>query len=435
MTRETVMRIVELEISKIRVEKRIREDTGEIEALAGAIEEKGLLQPITVSSDMRLLAGGRRLLAHQHLKRTHIRAIIRDLTDSIDAEEVELVENVARKDLTWQEEARLQYRIYRKRKDKDRKWSQEKQARVTGRQQPEIHRLLELGEALEGGDNELEKCVTKDQAWKVYKALDEEMGKQALREMLERDSGFRSTSIPEWASRAYIIGNCLEEMPKIQSESFHFAEVDPPYGVDLDKRKSRNTDDNMSEYNEWDDFEVQFTLVAQEVYRLLKPDSFAVFWYGMSWHTEVMAILRKVGFAIPDIPCVWTKPGSGQTASPDTTLGSCYEPFFLARKGKPKLAKVGRGNVFDFKPLHPTIKRHPTEKPCHMLRDILTTVCFPGSTILVPFLGSGVTLQAAQVEGHNAMGWDLSEEYRRKFLEAMSETIETEEVEEEEEDA
>lgn len=426
-----MMKIVELKVEEIKHDKRIRQDFGEIEALAGVIQEKGLLQPITVAPNMRLMAGERRLLAHKHLGLQTIKAIIREPSDAVDGEEVELIENVARKDLTWQEEARLQFRIFTKRKSKNRKWSQELQARLTGRQQPEIHRLLGLGEALEIGDTELENIETKEQAWKVYKALDEEAGQQALREMLERSDTHQKLGTPEWAAGAYRIGNALEEMASM-SEVAHFAEVDPPYGVDLDRRKSRNEDEQkMKTYQEWEDFEAKMALTAKLTYQALKPHSFAVFWYGMSWHYEIMKILREAGFAIPDIPAVWTKGGSGQTASPDTTLGSCYEPFFLARKGQPKLVKPGRGNVFEFRTLHPTVKTHPTEKPIALLEEIISVCCFPGSTILVPFLGSGVSLRAAYKLGHKGFGWDLSSTFRDSFLLSMSKPVEEGDEEEE----
>jgi ParB family chromosome partitioning protein len=54
-------------ISKIRVGERIRKDMGDIDALAASIEALGLLQPIVVSPDGRLILGERRLRAAQKL--------------------------------------------------------------------------------------------------------------------------------------------------------------------------------------------------------------------------------------------------------------------------------------------------------------------------------------------------------------------------------
>jgi ParB family transcriptional regulator, chromosome partitioning protein len=54
-------------ISAIKVGKRIRRDMGDIASLAESIEDIGLLNPITVDEDGRLLAGARRLAACKRL--------------------------------------------------------------------------------------------------------------------------------------------------------------------------------------------------------------------------------------------------------------------------------------------------------------------------------------------------------------------------------
>jgi ParB family transcriptional regulator, chromosome partitioning protein len=54
-------------ISRIKVGKRHRRDMGDIESLAASIADIGLLHPITVDEDGRLLAGARRLAACKRL--------------------------------------------------------------------------------------------------------------------------------------------------------------------------------------------------------------------------------------------------------------------------------------------------------------------------------------------------------------------------------
>jgi ParB family chromosome partitioning protein len=56
-----------LPLANIRVGKRHRHDMGDIESLAASIEDIGLLHPITVDEDGRLLAGARRLAACKQL--------------------------------------------------------------------------------------------------------------------------------------------------------------------------------------------------------------------------------------------------------------------------------------------------------------------------------------------------------------------------------
>jgi site-specific DNA-methyltransferase (adenine-specific) len=423
------MDLREIPLHQIKIPKdRAREDKGDIIGLAADIKTRGLLQPITVKPDFTLVAGERRYLAHRLNDATKIWAVIRKGETDTSSYEIELVENIVRKDLAWPERAKLELKIWNLKVGEygefntltnPKGWSNVKQGKLVGSDESAVRRRLELAETMaEVPDLGLDDCKTEDEAWKVNSKLKE---RGVNLEMLKKVPAHVKEAIDR-ASEHYIIGDFFEQWETIDTEIADFAEVDPPYGVDLDKRKSRNADDRpMEEYQEWetDTYPALMKRTATAVHSLLKPNAFAVFWYGMSWHSEVVEILRSSGFSIPDIPAVWTKGEGGQTASPDTTLGSCYEPFFLARKGQPKLAKPGRGNVFNFPGLMKKV--HPTEKPMPLLEDILKTILFPGSFVLVPFLGSGVTLRAAYKLGHTGMGWDLSQEHKNGFLKRIVE--------------
>lgn len=56
-----------------------------------------------------------------------------------------------------------------------------------------------------------------------------------------------------------------------------------------------------------------------------------------------------------------------------------------------------------------------------LMQTILDTCLWPGSTVLIPFLGSGVTLRAAYSRNHTGFGWDLSEENKKRFLKKVAE--------------
>ena len=74
--------------------------------------------------------------------------------------------------------------------------------------------------------------------------------------------------------------------------------------------------------------------------------------------------------------------------------------------------------VFRYQPKAPTRERpkvggvqHVTVKPLDLMRYLIRLVARPGATILEPFAGSGTTLQAAAMEGVNAVGCELDKRY------------------------
>ena len=54
---------------------------------------------------------------------------------------------------------------------------------------------------------------------------------------------------------------------------------------------------------------------------------------------------------------------------------------------------------------------HPTVKPTDLMRYLCRLVTPPGGVVLDPFMGSGSTLKAAELEGFSAIGIELSPEY------------------------
>lgn len=93
--------ISNIAISNIQIGERFRKDTGDLNELAQSIAEDGLLQPIGVTPDNRLVFGYRRLLAFRDvLERDEIPALIIDIDNLTHGE---WIENTIRKDLTLSE--------------------------------------------------------------------------------------------------------------------------------------------------------------------------------------------------------------------------------------------------------------------------------------------------------------------------------------------
>ena len=81
---------------------------------------------------------------------------------------------------------------------------------------------------------------------------------------------------------------------------------------------------------------------------------------------------------------------------------------------KPLLWSSGEQNPGAFQ--SPNTKRaaqnnHPTVKPTDLMRWLCRLVTPPGGIVLDPFMGSGSTLKAAELEGFSAIGIELEAEY------------------------
>jgi len=104
-------------VDTIRVSDRIRADLGDLTDLQQSMATRGLINPVTVTADRRLIAGERRLESAKRLGWTSIDAQVWKPADGMDLLDVEAEENLCRKQLT-EGEAEL-YRQRRMRMQQD----------------------------------------------------------------------------------------------------------------------------------------------------------------------------------------------------------------------------------------------------------------------------------------------------------------------------
>lgn len=96
-------------IASITIGNRRREDMGDIDALAASIQRYGLIHPIVIDATGRLIAGGRRLAACQQLRWTDVDVRPYGALSENERREIELEENLLRKDLTAAERTRVMH--------------------------------------------------------------------------------------------------------------------------------------------------------------------------------------------------------------------------------------------------------------------------------------------------------------------------------------
>jgi site-specific DNA-methyltransferase (adenine-specific) len=83
----------------------------------------------------------------------------------------------------------------------------------------------------------------------------------------------------------------------------------------------------------------------------------------------------------------------------------------LPPKFAPTMGNGIGGKEHDPETATPKTNVHPTVKPLALMRWLVRLVTPPGGTVLEPFAGSGTTLVACHMEGFNAIGIEMTDEY------------------------
>ena len=104
---------MQVPIKDIIVKKRIRKNMGDIEALAESLKRYGQISPIVISASNVLIAGGRRLEAAKHLGWRTINAVISESSGELARLELEIEENIQRRDFSMDEVAEATKKVYR----------------------------------------------------------------------------------------------------------------------------------------------------------------------------------------------------------------------------------------------------------------------------------------------------------------------------------
>src|SRR6266403_3138082 len=269
-------RVSIISISEIKCDNRYRKALGDLDALAQSIREKGVIQPITVDTNFRLLAGERRLTAAGIAGLTQIPVLIRDESGEIDAREVELLENIARKDFEWAEKARLIRDIDQLYKSKEREGSGRKTAELLDKSVANVSRAIQLANACDAIP-ELAAMATADDALKTLKNLEEDVIVSELRaRQSDPDNTYYSTGVRNAirvAEKSYVIGDTFQGLAELPSNGrVGLIECDPPYGINLNEVKSsKDTVGNLvHSYNEVpaESYREFLTRLARELFRV-----------------------------------------------------------------------------------------------------------------------------------------------------------------------
>ncbi len=102
-----------IDIQRVRVHHRVRQDLGDLQALMTSLKAHGLLNPIIVTEEYDLVAGHRRLEAAKRLGWRAIQCRVVEAKDKTQLLQMEMDENMARKDFSSDETADALVRLDR----------------------------------------------------------------------------------------------------------------------------------------------------------------------------------------------------------------------------------------------------------------------------------------------------------------------------------
>jgi DNA modification methylase len=471
-------------ITEIKVGQRVRKEYGDLEALANSIGRYGQLQPIVLTDDNLLVAGERRLEAVKLIGQEYIEAVFRAELNETQLKELELEENIRRKDFTWPEEVTALADLY-----------DLKQARYGARSPngvvvdgaPQGFGIKDAAAELDRStaaisiDLQLARAIkeyprlaeekTKSAAFKRYKRMrelslrqelakrnaqshDNEIDKMISEPMsaadiaerlasssvgegfdtpeeraasptLVKKAGFKGYGILYNGDSRYILRN-------LPSASVDCIITDPPYALALhggDEAKTAGK--RLIEYHgglyDDDPHKVIEMLdnVLRELARILKPNGHMYLFFHHKWYEDMYHMLRRH----------FGKDTSGNDAVESTPIiwikntsgmGDPYARWVYAYE--PCLF-VNRGrplvkgqdyNYLKIDTVPPGQKIHPTEKPLALLRALIEASCTKNEVVMDCFSGSGSTIVAAIQMGVRFYGIELDETYWRRSAERVA---------------
>jgi len=210
-----------------------------------------------------------------------------------------------------------------------------------------------------------------------------------------------------------ICGDCLQELRRLPDKCVDLVVTDPPYVIETSGGGLYTQPDKqyVKELNGIKDgFQPE---VLDELCRVMKR----VNAYFFCSQKQIIPLLdyfvtkRKCNYNLLS----WHKsnpvPACGNKYLTDTEF-----ILFFRERGVPVFGTFDTKRTYYVTPLNQKDKKefgHPTIKPLHIVKNLITNSCPEDGLVLDPFMGSGTTAVAAAELGFDYLGFELDAQYAR----------------------
>jgi ParB family chromosome partitioning protein len=463
-----------------------KETKDNIKQLYDSIRVRGLIQPIVLDDDEKtLLAGWCRLSACKLLGYKQIAFSVRGELSPSEKLIVEFEENSHRGEMSWQDQVCAVDRIHNmmriEHKARSQNWSVAATGRLLKQAAGRVSYCTVLAKAIKSGNTYISNAENISEAIKrlaeqkqaEIERKQAELGPAALPTVALRkrdttESGFVTSessgvlsSISLSQPRAKTIDDVFDDISDISpedidtsfaldqiltlkpseyiyqgkmeeicetyfhSETFDFIFTDIPYGISIDKMKSSMDNlDLVAPEHDVDVFLTAAPLWLKTMYRVLKDNSYCIFFYDICHHEKLVAWAEAAGFSVQPYPFIWLKTHPCANQNAGVWFTKTIEYVMICRKGRGTMRSSSYAPCFmeSSGSVDRQLYTHPFFKPFDLCTHLLRIFTFRGMKMLDPFAGEGSILKAAIYHGLVPYGIELSDTWHPKLLSTFRNT-------------
>ena len=415
--------MTDIQISQIAIEDRKRKDYGDLGPLVESIKRHGVIEPIVVvkrGEKYLLIAGERRIRASALAGRASVPIILRNELDELSRRELELEENLYRKDLTWPEQVELRAQIDKLKREKygsgargkidNEGWTGVKTAESLGISKGTLYEDLKLADWIKNNPEDRETLGKLPKRAALRKIM-QEMDARRCRENLA-SSSFKPME-------NFKLGDARKLIKDVPSESMDMILTDPPYASqslkgaeDTAKQVLMKEADNLADGG----LEL-FCSISDDLYRVLKPGRHIYVFGSIETCHHFTQMLYESGFTLPRVPLIWNKM-TNQTGFTGLNYMRSYEVIIWGYKPTlgPQIRPLAAPacDVISYSPLTSLARHHAFEKPPALLRFLMSQSSCEYETIFDPFAGVASVLREALHMNRRSLSFELDETHYQR---------------------